>query len=335
MHSGIDSMPKPRKQQICLETTPYYHCVSRCVRRAFLCGEDHYSGQSYEHRRGWVEERLLELTRWFSIDICAYAIMGNHCHVVLHVDRQQAKCWKTREIVERWHGLFAGNLLTQRYLSGHELGQAELRAVEEKAEQWRENLASVSWFMRCLNEHIARKANAEDNCTGRFWEGRFKCQALLDEAALIACMAYVDLNPVRAGMAKTPEVSDHTAIKHRIACLRDPSASSQPATLMPFIGNPRKAMPKGLAFHLQDYLQLIDWTSRSIRDDKRGTIPQDQPPILQRLHLEQDAWLRLTTEFEVLFKTLVGNETAIQSACTRQGNRWVHGINACRRYFPT
>ena len=132
-------MPKPRKQQICLEATPYYHCVSRCVRRAFLCGEDHYSGQSYEHRRGWVEERLLELTCWFSIDLCAYAIMSNHFHVVLHVDVKQAERWTTREIVERWHGLFAGNLLSQRFLSGHELGDAELRAVEEKAELWRDD----------------------------------------------------------------------------------------------------------------------------------------------------------------------------------------------------
>jgi REP element-mobilizing transposase RayT len=328
-------MPKPRKQQICLEATPYYHCVSRCVRRAFLCGEDHYSGQSYEHRRGWVEERLLELTRWFSIDLCAYAVMSNHCHVVLHVDVKQAECWTTRDIVERWHGLFAGNLLSQRYLSGYQLSKAEMRAVEEKAEQWRENLTSVSWFMRCLNEHIARQANAEDNCTGRFWEGRFKCQALLDEAALIACMAYVDLNPVRAGMARTPEASDHTAVKHRIACLQDPSESSQPRTLMPFVGHHRKAMPKGLAFHLEDYLELIDWTGRAIRDDKKGAIQQTLPSILKRLNLEQEDWLRVTTEFETLFKTLVGNELAIQSTCARYGRHWAHGIHACRHYFSS
>ena len=328
-------MPKPRKQQICLEATPYYHCVSRCVRRAFLCGEDHYSRQSYEHRRGWVEERLHELTNWFAIDLCAYAIMSNHFHVVLHVDVKQAERWTTREIVERWHGLFAGNLLSQRFLSGHELGDAELRAVEEKAELWRENLTSVSWFMRCLNEHIARQANAEDNCTGRFWEGRFKCQALLDEAALMACMVYVDLNPVRAGMAKTPEMSDHTAVKQRIACLQERSEPSQPTTLMPFVGNPRKKMPKGLACHLQDYLQLIDWTGRAIRDDKKGAIQQSLPPILERLNLEQDTWLHLTTEFENLFKTLVGNEQAVQSTCVRQGQRWAQGLNACRHYFPT
>jgi len=206
-------MPRPRKSQISLVATPYYHCVSRCVRRAFLCGEDHYTGQSYEHRRGWVEDRLLELTHWFSIDICAFTVMSNHWHGVLHVDIDQAKSWTTQEIIERWHGLFAGNPLSQRFLSGETLCEAELRAVEEKAETWRENLMSVSWFMRCLNEYIARQANAEDNCSGRFWEGRFKCQALLDDAAVMACMAYVDLNPVRAGIADTPETSDHTPVQ--------------------------------------------------------------------------------------------------------------------------
>ncbi len=327
-------MPRPRKSQISLDATPYYHCVSRCVRRAFLCGEDKYTGQSYEHRRGWVEERILELTHWFSIDTCAFAVMSNHCHILLHVDVDQAKAWSTRETIERWHGLFSGNPLSQRFLSGQALCEAELRAVEEKAEIWRGNLMSVSWFMRCLNEHIARQANAEDNCTGRFWEGRFKCQALLDEAAIMACMAYVDLNPVRAGMADTPEASDHTSVQKRIHAIQN-SQPGQPEELMPFVGNPRKEMPKGLAFQLEDYLQLIDWTGRCIRDDKRGSISSELPPILERLQIEQEAWLSLTDSFETLFTSLVGKETSVQAACEQQGKRWTHGINACRHYFPT
>jgi REP element-mobilizing transposase RayT len=328
-------MPRPRKSQVCLEATPYYHCVSRCVRRAFLCGVDHYSSHSYEHRRQWVEDRLLELSRWFAIDLCAYAVMSNHCHVVLHVDTAQAKAWTTLNVVERWHGIFAGNLLSQRFLAGHSLCDAERRAVEDQAEVWRENLMSVSWFMRCLNEHIARQANAEDGCTGRFWEGRFKCQALLDEAALLACMAYVDLNPVRAGIAETPETSVHTSIHNRICIMLDDSTVSQPADLLPFVGNHRKAMPEGLAFHLQEYLALVDWTGQAIRDDKRGAISAKLPPILERLQIEEEAWLSLTTSFETLFASLVGREMAVQAACQQLGKRWSQGISACRRCFPT
>jgi hypothetical protein len=70
--------------------------------------------------------------------------------------------------------------------------------------------------MKCLNQPIAKMANKEDNCTGHFWEARFKSQALLTEEALITCMAYVDLNPIRALMANTPETSEHTSIKERI-----------------------------------------------------------------------------------------------------------------------
>ena len=118
-------MPKPRKQQISLDATPYYHCVSRCVRRAFLCGTDTTTGQSYEHRRGWLEEKLLILPQTFAIDIAAYAIMSNHYHVVLHIDKKQADEWTDIEVVERWHSLFKGNLFSQKFLKGESLDSAQ------------------------------------------------------------------------------------------------------------------------------------------------------------------------------------------------------------------
>jgi REP element-mobilizing transposase RayT len=330
-------MPKPRATQISLEDTPYYHCVSRCVRRAFLCGEDHQTGRYFEHRRDWIEQRLFALAASFAIDLCAYAVMSNHTHVVLHVDIEQASGWSLHEIVERWHGLFAGTLISQRFLRGDTLSDAEREYMRSLGEQWRERLTSVSWFMRCLNEHIARLANAEDGCTGRFWEGRFKSQALLDESALAACMAYVDLNPIRAGMAETPEQSDHTSIQQRLlaACKvsSDTSDIIQPAQLMPFVGNPRRKMPKGLAFRLQDYLELVDWTGRQLRDGKRGVIPSDLPPLLQRLHIEPEAWLKLSRQFEGDFKTWVGSPSQVEQVCRKHGLCWAQGISSCRSAF--
>ena len=328
-------MARPRKYDICLEVTPYYHCVSRCVRRAYLCGHDAQSGQSYEHRRQWVEDRLLLLARFFAIDICAYAVMSNHCHVVLHVDVEKAAAMTTIEIVERWHGLFSGNLLSQRFLTGHCMSDAEMRAIEKQAETWRENLMSVSWFMRCLNEHIARRANEEDDCTGRFWEGRFKCQALLDESALLACMAYVDLNPVRAGMANTPEKSEYTSIRRRLAIFRGKSIEHQPANLMPFHSRSNQEPVKCLHFNLQDYLELLDWTGRAIRSDSHEAIPADLPSIARRLQIQRTAWLEMTEGFETLFHALVGSEESVLTACRQTGRNWSHGISACRHCFPT
>jgi REP element-mobilizing transposase RayT len=212
-------MTKPRTELIALEATPWYHVVSRCVRRAFLCGQDHASGQNYEHRRGWIEARLRQLAGVFAIDIAAYAVMSNHYHIVLKVDQPRAVDWSDDEVLERWTRLFSGPLLVQRYLNADtraQMGEAELDAVARWAETYRQRLADLSWFMRVLNEAIARQANAEDGVTGRFWEGRFKSQALLDEQALLAAMAYVDLNPIRANMAETPEASDYTSIQARL-----------------------------------------------------------------------------------------------------------------------
>ncbi|WP_413663089.1 hypothetical protein ACG1BZ_18435 [Microbulbifer sp. CNSA002] len=134
--------------------------------------------------------------------------------------------------------------------------------------------------MRCLNESIARQANAEDNCTGCFWEGRFKSQASLDERALAACLAYVDLNPIRAGIAKTSEESDYTSIQQRI---HTAISGEQPKSLMPLVGGEHRDMLKGLPFQLDHYLELVDWSGRQLHPKKRGAISENIPPILNRL----------------------------------------------------
>ena len=332
-------MPKPRKTLVSLDATPYYHCVSRCVRRAFLCGEDTFTGNSYEHRRQWIEDRLLSLASIFAIDIAAYAVMSNHYHVVLHINHEQAVNWSESEVIDHWHQLFKGSLLSQRYAQGETLSKAEHDALSEQINEWRERLMSISWFMRCNNEPIAREANHEDKVTGRFWEGRFKSQALLDEKALAACMAYVDLNPIRARMATTPEQSDHTSIKRRIKQalkVKQPYLPEhQPKGLLAFAGNPREDMPDGLPFMLSDYLALVDWSGRIIREDKRGDIPEHLPEILQRLDIDPRNWVYLTKNFEQPFKNLVGAAHHVRRACESIGNNWVHGISQCGKLFSS
>ncbi|MCP4988122.1 MAG: transposase, partial [Colwellia sp.] len=183
---------------------------------AFLCGVDKETGVSYEHRRTWIEKRIFQLAQVFAIDICAHAVMHNHLHLVLHVDSEQVKNWSTADILQRWHQLFKGTLLTQKFQNNQSLDKLQLAMVESTAEIYKQRLIDISWFMRSLNEPIAREANREDKCTGHFWEGRFKSQALLDEGDILSCMAYVDLNRFRVAIADTPEKSDFTFIQLRI-----------------------------------------------------------------------------------------------------------------------
>ena len=323
-------MTTPRKQQISLADTAYYHCITRCVRRAFLCGEDKHSGQSFEHRRGWIEDKLHFLTQVFAIDVCAYAVMKNHYHVVLFVDEEKAKQWSMTEVLERWHRLYKGTLLTNQYLNGDTLSEPLLDTVKVTAETLRHRLIDISWFMRYINEGVARAANQEDDCIGRFWEARFHSQALLDEAAIAACMAYVDLNPIRANIADTPETSSHTSIKQRC---EQAKTGKQPSTLMPFVGNPRQDMPKGLPFDLTDYLQLIDITGRSIREDKHGFIEQIQPEILKRLNISAEHWLIITTEFRTQFHGAVGREAALSDFCEHQHLKRRQNLSHCNKLF--
>ncbi|MES9924530.1 MAG: alpha-amylase family glycosyl hydrolase [Candidatus Thiodiazotropha endolucinida] len=334
-------MTRARESLVSLEATPYYHCISRCVRRAWLCGEDPYTGHSFEHRRQWVLERLQELVYIFAIDMCAYAIMSNHYHVVLHVDADKAKDWTDRRVIEQWTRLYKGHMLTDRYLAGEVMSRAEWQALSELIEKWRSRLYDISWFMRCLNEHIALQANAEDNCKGRFWEGRFKSQALLDEGALLTCMSYVDLNPIRAGIAKTPERSDFTSIQERIEAYTLQQNRSkakqetihQPTNLFPFKGVREKSSEKSIDFGLNDYLRLTDWTGRAIREDKKGAIPSELAPVLERIGLNPDTWLESVKHYHRNYFSVLGAIDRIKAFAKEQNKRWHRGQRSVLRCY--
>ena len=314
-------MTRPRKSLISLVDTPYYHIGSRCVRRSFLCGQDKLSGRCYEHRRQWIVDRVRLLSSVFAIDIGSYAIMSNHYHLVVKLDPDQLTTLSNDDIINRWLCLFKGPILVQRFRAGEALSVAERDTVSSIVDVWRERLANISWFMKCLNQTIARQANLEDNCTGHFWESRFKSQALTSEEALLSCMAYVDLNPIRAAMAITPEQSDYTSIQERIKpkfSLQNAIASQTDIHDFEFSLKPllhfddviNDQNQNGIPFSFTDYLQLVDWTGRAIVDNKRGSIPDDLPPILQRLNLDTKRWLSNATQFEALHYQRFGKRRA-------------------------
>lgn len=331
-------MTRPRKELVSLDDTLYYHCITRCVRRAFLCGTDKRSGDCFEHRRGWVRSRIKQLAAVFLIDIAAYAVMTNHYHIVLRVNREQAERLTRDEVIERWRRLFKGPPLIHRYCAGHLLSKSELDSVEDVVAEWRERLIDISWFMRCLNEHIARKANAEDDCKGRFWESRFTTQALLDETAVLACMAYVDLNPVRAGMADRPETSDYTSLQERLdiapkGCSELKECESQ-APLMAFSDVTNGSTPANvLPCSFTDYIELVDWTGRAAREDKRGRIPANLPPILQRFNIAPNQWLKAACSIEQRFYRAIGPVARLEQYCERLEKRWLHGMSSCRAFY--
>lgn len=283
-------MTRPRSTLVSLKDTPYYHCISRCVRRAFLCGQDRFTGQSFNHRKPWLVKRIRLLSSVFAIDIAAYAVMSNHYHLVLYVDQNRSQQWSDDDVIDRWLLLHKGPTLIQRYKKGESLHPAQLKKVLEIASIWRARLSNISWFMARLNEHIARKANQEDNCTGRFWEGRFKSKALLDDKALLSTMAYVDLNPIRAGIARNLKESSFTSILDRIRKLAGKKLKDKPP-LMAFSESKAPAAPGAtLPFNLKNYIELVDWTGRIVKKGKRGSIASSEPKLLNTLALTSREW---------------------------------------------
>ena len=316
-------MPQARHRQISLQDTPYYHCISRCVRRAFLCGKDAHTGYDFEHRRQWIVDRIKLLCSVFAVDLCAYAIMNNHYHLVIRIDIDKVKQWSDQEVARRWMQIFSGPLLMHQYLGNTSLTVAEKEYVASLFSTWRERLGDLSWFMRCLNEPIACMANSEDHCTGRFWEGRFKSQALLDVRAVLACMAYVDLNPIRAAMAKTPEQSDYTSIQERIL-------HPENSWLRPFAEQDENGIP----FGLKDYLELVDWGGREIKYNKRGYIPAHKPPILTRLKMDAAPVLDYLSRADQPVFGAMGPVSKLRAFAQSVGRSFIKGHLLGKRLCP-
>jgi len=302
-------MTLPRSVQVDPAVTPYYHCVSRCVRRAFLCGRDPVTGYNFEHRRAWLEQRLHELAGIFAIDLCAYAVMSNHYHVVLRLNTERLASWEDEEIACRWGRL-------HRLPEGFETADPALRA--RLLATWRERLGSLSWFMKCVNEPLARMANREDGCKGRFWEGRFRSQAVLDVPAVVKTMVYVDLNPVRAGIAATPEESAHTSVQARI--------EKRDEVLAPMVDEHEQAFSLPIA--LSDYLDLVDYTGRALRRDKRGRIDPALRPILERLAQGGAAgWLAEMAHLSRRYCRAIGSAVSLREYRDFLGQQRLNGVS--------
>jgi len=343
-----------RSRLVDVAVSRWYHCISRCVRRAFLLGEgaDSASGD----RKLWIERRLKELDAIFAVSVGGFAILDNHLHLLVRLDPAVADTWPAEEVVRRWFVLYPPR--------GSDRKPLERKAVQELMDKratdakWvamiRERLKSLSWFMKCLKEPLSRLVNKAEKCTGAFFEGRFKSIMILDDEALLSVCAYIDLNPLAAGLAATPEESPHTSCQKRVAhakeqgrtddlsaALRGSLAGSQSSAgleeslwLIPIedrrrIDSQREGMLEG--FTLGNYLMLVEHTGRLLREGK-ASISTELAGIFERLGSSAEQWqvrLLKLSGGRLLGRFLSASRERLRTAASQLGLHHAPNLDGC------
>lgn len=282
-------MTRPRNQLIDRENGGFYHIVSRCVRRAWLSGCDPVSGNDYSYRRDWIERLMLALTNFFTVEVLAYAVMSNHYHIVINYRPKDSKRLSAKQIARRWLAVFP----PKPDADVDELVATMIRDTS-RIKELRARLGDLSWYMRCLNAPIARRSNIEDNCTGRFWDGRYLSKPLPNERAVLACMAYSDLNPLRAGDTNRVDAPTHTALRRRLEEAADkPEKLEQamaPLTFDVSRGCIESTGKSALTLTLQKYRAHVEWAAARVNQAHKPN-DADQRNLSPDL-TEPHAWLK-------------------------------------------
>ena len=331
------------------------HTMARTNRRCFLLGEDQFTGKNFDHRKRWIEDKLKQLAANFGIDVLAFSCLSNHFHLVLRSRPDVVKTWDDTEVARRWW-----SLCPQRKIKSEIDGKKNWVPVEPtewdlnsirndpvKLATIRSRLSDISWWMRLLCQYIALRANGEEGeGLGRFWQSRFKAVRILDEESLLACAAYVDLNPIRAALAETLEASDYTSVQRRIEAIEENVEAindSNAATIVnraddflspisiderndPLAAQPsrsgKRCSDKGfLALADAEYLTILDWIARDTIAGKRGQTPVEAPPVFERLGIDAQEWSRMVKDFGRTFKNVAGKPTSIEQARSLKSGR--------------
>ena len=330
------------------------HVMNRAVRQCYLMGDDPISGKNFDHRKVWMEQKLELHAANFGIDLLGDSILSNHFHLVLRSRPDVVATWDDTEVARRWW-----NLCPKRK---HKDGTAKdptefdlnsIRKDPDVLKEIRSRLSDISWWMRLLCQHVGQRANRETGETGKFWESRFKAVRLLDESAILACVAYVDLNPIRACLAETIESSDFTSAQKRLEALLLETVAIEPAAIADhsaefraeILRRPDRSLapvqieertdelgpcPSKSGFRCSEkgflnmtaaeYLELLDWTARQLAPGKPGSTPEGIPPLLERVHLKPKSWLGLVTNFGKLFHNVAGRPQEIARARSLRRN---------------
>ncbi len=325
-----------------------FHCVSRCVRRAFLCGRDQYSGEDYEHRKDWVYKRLRFLCEVFGYGVCGYAVMSNHLHVILQVDGDLHRRWSDEEVLRRWNLLHPW----QRDETGRGVPMSEslinqILVNKSRIQELRKRLGNLSWFMKSLSEYIARLANREDGVTGRFWEGRFRMKELTHPGAILACMVYVDLNPVRAGEVVFPEDARFSSMGERMRSNTCQNKTKKVGSALSTGNgqNPPWLLPMREVLHIpesghdkpclneEQYFELVNVTASGIYPGNHKYKTANLAPLLEQFELNSDTWMDCIQNFDRSLGMFVGQVNVLRSRAKGLGKMWVKGIRFCSDLF--
>ena len=328
------------------------HCSLRCVRRSFLFGRDPVSGTDYSHRRDWIMIREEQLASLFAIDIEFRSEMRNHLHVVLRTCPRIADRLSSYEVARRWLTITKIAKCQSDAMPVPDPKKVEELAKDKKRiKKLRGRLTDISWFMGILAENIARRANTEDDCRGRFWESRFKCRECADPSAILLCAIYVDLNPMKAGEVDSPETARYTSVFQRLQAQFQPADAVDRVdgwmaelTLAPenkanealaySSRTGRRATDMGiLPITLEVYVDLLKRTGELLRSGERTTIPHDLAAILERMEVNHEAWLETLENFEELFGQVVGSASSVAQAAEEMGVSRLKGSAAGARVF--
>lgn len=351
------------------------HVMNRVVRRCFLIGKDPVSGKDYEYRKQWIEDELERMAACFAIDLLNFAILSNHFHLVLRSRPDVVKLWDDVEVARRWLILCPGGKDEPGEQREHT--ERELKSIASNPDllaEIRTRLSDISWWMRLLSQRVAQRANREDEQNGSFWQGRFRAVRLLDEAAILAGAAYVDLNPIRAAIAQSLDTSEHTSLARRIEAFRaslalhssndNPSAVAEPTQQSQQVDSflapleiderqdelgPRpssdgaRCSDKGfLAMPLATYLALLNWTARRLSPCEAGhnseetpPSPEETPPVLERLKIRPDVWCQLTSKFSRLFSLVAGKPQQVDSHRSQRRQTRFHLPKAARELLTS
>ncbi len=351
----------PRAEVFDPQDVAIVHVINRVVRRCFLLGDDPLSGKNYDHRKVWIEQRLKLLASAMGIDLLVHSILSNHFHLVLRSRPDVVETWDDTEVARRWLSLTSHSAADEEEVEPTEWQLNSIRHDSDRVKEIRTRLSDISWWMRLLCQNIAQRANREDEETGKFWQSRFRAVRIVDETALLACAAYVDLNPIRAAMTETLEGSDHTSVQHRIEAIKTRQKTAQgkaarnsPTSRRPddflsplslderFAPGPQpsqlssRCSDKGfLPLSEVEYIELLDWTARHLAPGKRGHTPADVPPVLQRLNLSGEFWCALTKNFGRLFHVIAGSPDVVATKRTLKSKRRYRLTPAAREIYTS